>query len=119
VHSPEKHRDLRLFWLPFAMIAVNLGSGFADLGIGRVAYFLLLAAMIGFVEEGVVRGLILRAVVPRGPWKAVIVSTVLFDLLHSMNVAAGADVLATILQIGYGLAIGFGFAAVALRTKMI
>ncbi len=112
-------RDLRLYWLPFAMIAVNLSNGFADMGVGRMVYFLLLAALIGFVEESVFRGLILRAIIPRGRWKAVAISTVLFGLLHSMNVAAGADVLATVLQIGYALAIGFGFAAVALRTQVI
>ena len=40
-------------------------------------------------------------------------------LLHSLNLLAGANPLDTLLQLGYTLAIGFGFAAVALRTRVI
>ena len=116
-------RDLRLYWLPFTLVLVNLASGvafgFARMDIGRVAYFLAMAGLIGFVEEVFFRGLILRALAPRGLWRAAIVSSVLFGLAHSLNVLSGANPLATLLQVGYALAIGFGFAAVTLRTGTI
>ncbi len=79
----------------------------------------MLAGLIGFVEEVFFRGLILRAIAPRGLWKAAIISSIVFGLLHSLNPLAGANPLDTLLQLGYTLAIGFGFAAVALRTRVI
>ena len=79
----------------------------------------MLVGLIGFVEEVFFRGLILRAIAPRGLWKAAIISSIVFGLLHSLNLLAGANPLDTLLQLGYTLAIGFGFAAVGLRTRVI
>jgi membrane protease YdiL (CAAX protease family) len=73
-----------------------------------------LAFMTGFAEEAVFRGVALRALLPRGVWWAVGVSSLIFGLLHLVNLAAGADPLATGLQIVFaGL---FGFAAAAPRV---
>ena len=68
-------RDLRLYWLPFTLVVVNLAFGIAAMGIGRVVYFFILAGLIGFVEEVFFRGLILRAIAPRGLWKAALISS--------------------------------------------
>lgn len=112
-------KDLRLYWVPSTLVLVNVSFGIADMSIGRISYYFLLAGMTGFVEESVFRGPILRAIAPRGLWQAAIISSILFGLLHSLNVLSGADPLAILLQIGYALAIGFGFAAVTLRTQVI
>lgn len=112
-------RDLRLYWLPLTLVVVNLAFGFAAMNVGRVVYFFILAGLIGFVEEVFFRGLILRAIAPRGLWKAALISSVVFGLLHSLNVLGGSDPIATLLQVGYALAIGFGFAAVTLRTGVL
>ena len=112
-------RDLRLYWIPFTLVLVNLAFGTVEMSFGRVMYLLVLAGLIGFVEEVFFRGLILRAIAPRGLWKAAIISSIVFGLLHSLNVLGGSDPLATLLQVGYALAIGFGFAAVTLRTGVI
>lgn len=112
-------RDLRLYWLPFIAVLVNLAFGIAHMSVGRVAFYALLAGLVGFVEEVFFRGLILRAIAPQGLWKAAIISSILFGLVHSLNVLAGANPLYTLLQVGYALAIGFGFAAVTLRTGAI
>jgi hypothetical protein len=112
-------RDLLLYWLPFSVVLVNLAFGIRSMSWGQAAFYLILAALIGFAEEVLFRGLILRAVAPRGLWKAALVSSLLFGLAHSLNVLGGADQLYTLLQIGYSLAIGFGFAAVTLRTRTL
>jgi membrane protease YdiL (CAAX protease family) len=121
--APAAPRDLRLYWLPCALVLVNLASGialgFARMGLGRVAYFIAMTGLIGFVEEVFFRGLILRALASRGLWRAALVSAVLFGLAHSLNALSGANTLAIALQIGYALAIGFGFAAVTLRTGIL
>ncbi|MGO8949230.1 MAG: lysostaphin resistance A-like protein [Ktedonobacterales bacterium] len=85
----------------------------------RLLLFLVLALTVGFVEESFFRGLSLTALLPRGPWQAVITASVLFGLGHLLNLAAGANLEATLLQIVYALAIGLMYAALRLRTLTI
>lgn len=116
-------RDLWLYALPAAPVLVPLVSiliyGFAPLSFGSVLTFLLLALLVGFVEEAAFRGLILQALLPRGRWLAVIVSSVLFGLMHLMNGLAGSSPADLLVQLGYTIAFGFGWAAVSLRTRSI
>ncbi|TFC86407.1 CPBP family intramembrane metalloprotease [Cryobacterium sp. TmT2-59] len=85
----------------------------------EVVFFALLACLVGFVEEVFFRGLILQAFAPSGFWRAAVVSSVVFGATHSLNLLFGADPLATMLQMVYAMALGFGFAAVTLRTGVI
>ncbi|HZW02816.1 MAG TPA: type II CAAX endopeptidase family protein, partial [Anaerolineaceae bacterium] len=116
-------RDLWLYALPASPVLVQLVSilvlGFAPLTTGSVLTFLLLALLVGFVEETAFRGLILQALAPGGRWQAVIVSSVLFGLVHLMNGLAGSSTVDLLLQLGYTMAFGFGWAAVTLRTRSI
>ena len=112
-------RDLRLYWLPFSLVLINLSFGIAKTSFGQAALFLALAASVGFVEEIAFRGLILRAIAPLGLWRAALISSLLFGLAHSLNVLGGANPVYTLLQVGYALALGFAFAALTLRTGAI
>jgi len=115
-------RDLRFFWVPLfpvlpalpGALAAIPGSTAADL-----ALLVALAALVGFVEEVVFRGLLLRWLVPHGLWRAAVVSSVAFGVMHLVNLLAGADLGATLVQVGYATALGFAFAAVALRTGVL
>jgi membrane protease YdiL (CAAX protease family) len=118
-HALSQSRDLLLYWLPAVPILINLMYGVAVKSAGSLVYFLILAAMVGFVEEVFFRGLILRAIAPRGAVKAVVISSVVFGLVHSMNVLGGSNGFYTLLQIGYALAIGLSFAAITLRTHVL
>ena len=82
----------------------------------EVVFFVILACLIGFVEEVFFRGLILRALAPGGLWKAAVASAVIFGMMHLLNLLFGADLVATLMQTVYATAMGFGFAAVTLRT---
>ena len=55
----------------------------------------------------------------RGSWTAVIVIPVLFGLSHSLNLPSGKSRAETAIQVCSALAIGFGFATVALRTGLL
>lgn len=115
-------RDLRLHWIPLfpvlpvlpAALAALPGTAMADL-----ALLVALAALVGFVEETVFRGLLLRWLAPRGLWSAAVVSSVVFGVLHLVNVPLGARLDVTLVQVGYATALGFAFAAVALRTGVL
>ena len=80
---------------------------------------LLIALLIGFAEETIYRGLMLNALKARGPWTAAIVTSVLFGLSHSLNLLSGKSGAEILIQVAYALAIGFGFAAVVLRTGLL
>src|SRR5690606_13570026 len=80
---------------------------------------------VGFFEEALTRGLVLYLLLvawrsrPNGVVEAVLVSSVLFGLAHFLNVFAGAAMTATLIQVGYAIGFGVGFAALLLRTNTI
>ena len=111
--------DLRLYWiplLPVLPVVVAAIIGISRMRFEEVLFFVILAGLIGFVEEVFFRGLILQALAPEGLWRAAVVSSIVFGLMHLLNLLFGADLVATLLQTAYATAMGFGFAAVTLRT---
>ena len=117
---PSNLRYLWFFTVPCLPIILNIAFfGVSNPGIERLLLFLALALLVGFVEETYFRGMMLRALLIRGPWQAVIISSLFFGILHVLNAAAGANLAATLLQVVYAVAIGLMFAALALRTQTI
>jgi len=110
---------LALLLVPVLPVAINLAFGLNASSFQQVLMALVLALMVGFVEETFFRGLILRALAPRGEWLAAIVSSVCFGLLHTMNMIAGKPPFEAALQLVYATAIGLGYAAFVLRTGSI
>ena len=116
-------RECRLLWLPALPLIGTLFQfcwGGAELARGTVVLFMLvLTALNGFAEEVFYRGVMLRALVPKGAWRALIVTSLIFAVTHSMNVLTGWSTERVLWQLCYGFAIGFGWAAFALRTGTI
>ena len=112
--APRRRRDLLYFLVPFLPVILNVVPGLQFIGAAEVTGLLLLALMVGFVEESVFRGLMLTALRERGVWRAIIATSVLFGLTHLANVLAGATVLETISQVAYTIAFGVAFAALVL-----
>jgi membrane protease YdiL (CAAX protease family) len=116
-------REYRLLWLPAlpligTLFQFCLGGG--ELARGTVVLFMLiLTALNGFAEEVLYRGLMLRAIVPKGIWRALLVTSVIFAFTHSMNVLTGWSPERVLWQLCYSFAVGFGWAAFALRTGTI
>ena len=89
---------------------------------GNPRYLLLALVatlLVGFAEEGIFRGLMFQAILPRGVWKAVIITSLLFGLTHSVNLLHGQSVVVTAIQISYALAIGFVAAALVATKGLI
>lgn len=87
--------------------------------------FIIECISIGFFEEVVFRGLILIFLLQqfsntkKGMYKAIILSSALFGLIHLINVFSGANIGNTILQIGYSFLMGMMWAVVYLKTRNI
>lgn len=117
---PYRFSFALLLYLPAFILPVgSLSFGVAVTALPALLSFALLAAASGFVEEVIFRGLMLRALRPRGAWTVVLVSAALFGLTHALNVLAGYDPLYAALQVAYALAIGFGFGVLVLKGGLI
>jgi membrane protease YdiL (CAAX protease family) len=79
----SKPHYLWFFTIPCLPFILNIAFfGVSYPGIERLLLFLVLALLVGFVEETYFRGMILRALLFRGPWQAVLISSLLFGLMH-------------------------------------
>jgi membrane protease YdiL (CAAX protease family) len=116
---PAQRRQLWLFVVAFLPALMNALSNLQNPGMAGILLILVTASAVGFVEEIVFRGMMLQALLSRGPWQAALISSLLFGLAHGFNLLSGTNVGATLLQIGEATALGFMFAALALRTHTI
>jgi membrane protease YdiL (CAAX protease family) len=117
-------RDLLIYApalvLVIGNLIVNIRLGVAVDTVSAVLNILLLGLLSGFAEETIFRGLMLRAFLPRGAWTAVLASTAFFGFSHALNALGGiSSPLYAGVQIAYALAIGFCFAAMALKGGLI
>ncbi len=115
---PYRWLYLLLFWLPAfplisLVVALLAGIQPAAIALWRFALLFFIAVLVGFVEEGIFRGLMVRALYPKGIWTAAWVSAILFGLVHSVNFALGYNPQAVALQLVYATAI-YGLASAAL-----
>jgi hypothetical protein len=117
--SAESPAALLLYLPAFILPLGSLTFGIALSALPALLNFALLAAASGFVEEDTFRGLVLRAFLPRGPWRAVLISAALFGAVHALNVLAGYEPLYALVQIAYALAIGFGFGAMVVKGRLL
>lgn len=89
----------------------------------RVILFLIESLSVGFFEEILFRGIILMMLIERlsskkhGIWIAVMVSSIVFGMMHLFNLFNGAHLGDTLLQIGYSTLMGMLWAVMYLRTK--
>jgi len=110
---------LRLAWLPLLYVAAALGfTAIAGLPPATVIFWVLLNAMIvGFSEELMFRGVILRSLRARlAIWPAVIVTSLLFGSVHSLNILTTGEVAQSLIQSVGAALTGLMFMALRLRT---
>jgi uncharacterized protein len=107
---------LPLLFLP---VLVMVTSGLKAAGAGQVILFAVLTLMVGFAEEGLLRGVVLHALLPIGVRRAVVLSSVFFGIGHLINILQGASPTATVVQMIYSILLGIGFAGVRLYIGSI
>jgi len=105
-------------WLLLPLLTV-MDAGIQTANAGRVIGFTFFALMIGFAEEGLLRGVVLRALLPTGAMRAALLSSIVFGIAHLSNILHGQDPGATIVQAIYATFVGIGFAGPRLFTGTI
>lgn len=107
---------LALFLIPL-LCGLPLLVGQASLGVAATAA--LLSLLVGFAEEGFFRGVMLRALLPKGIWTSVILSSLLFTCVHLTNLISGFPWTYVVAQLVLTFGSGVLFATVRLRTRSI
>lgn len=109
-----------VYYSPLALILVVISlKGMREIGVSEILFFIFFTLLVGFVEESIYRGLILKTLLPKGIKTAVITSSILFAITHVLNVLSGQDAFQTVLQIVYALLIGTVLALLMVKNNNI
>ena len=114
-----KNSKAMLWFIPLWILScMNLFGGFRpDYPVPGLIYAAVSMALVGFAEELIFRGFLFKAMLKDGNVKAaVIVSSVTFGLGHIMNLFTGQDLIATLTQMVFAVAMGFVFTLVFYKS---
>lgn len=109
------------YFIPLIVIAlIPFFCGIhVDSGTGMIFANLFLTLGIGFCEEIYFRGILCNLWLKRGEKTAVMVSSILFAVCHLMNLAGGANIIETILQICFAFVYGVVFALIFIACHSV
>lgn len=116
---PAEWRDSRLMIVPFIIVLglpFLLGVKASDMG--TFAYLALAYALTGFMEEGLMRGIVMRILKPTGTTRSVVISSLLFGLMHIGNLLYRNPAIVFAQMIG-AFVHGIGLGAIRLRANTI
>lgn len=118
-NRPSQWKDLGLVGLPAVlMIGLPLVKGGHIPGAQEIGVLVIAYILTGFFEETLMRGVIMRILAPRGVTQTVLLSGLLFALLHSVNLVLRNPVIVLAQMVGAGTS-GIGLATLRLRTNTI
>lgn len=110
-----------LYFTPlFFIMTANLWNGVAmNASAGEVMLHILSMLCVGFIEEVIFRGFLFKAICKSSVKRAILISSITFGIGHIVNLLNGADILPTLLQICYAIAIGFLFTIIFYKGKSL
>ncbi|MBW5445792.1 CPBP family intramembrane metalloprotease [Cohnella sp. CFH 77786] len=113
-------------WLDFAplllilMLLLIANRGFEAHPFSYFAYMLLSQLLlVGFVEESLFRGIMLRVLLHKGTGSAVFVSSFFFGVTHALQALGGQSLEDTILQIVYAFLLGLLLSLLVVKHRTI
>ena len=107
-----KNSRAMLWFLPLWLVAsFNLWNGFEpDYPMPGLLFAAVMMAFVGFAEELIFRGFLFKAMLKDGNVKAaIIVSSITFGIGHIVNLFIGQDLVETLMQMVFAVAVGFIF----------
>lgn len=110
-----------LYFIPLLLIvSVNLWNGInVSHAPGKIIFYMLSMVNIGFLEEIIFRGFLFKMMAKDNLKSAVIVSSITFGLGHIVNLLNGADLVPTLMQICYAVALGYLFVIIFYKSKSL
>jgi membrane protease YdiL (CAAX protease family) len=116
---PSEWRDSRLMIIPFIIVlGLPFLKGVKPSDPETFVYLVIGYALTGFMEEGLMRGIVLRVLKPTGTTRSVVISSLLFGLIHIGNLLYRNPIIVFAQMIG-AFVHGIGLSAIRLRTNTI
>ncbi len=110
-----------LYFIPLAfIISVNFWNGIhITESTSTIVFYIITMLNVGFIEEVIFRGFLFKMMAKENVKSAIIVSSVTFGIGHIINLLNGADVVPTLLQVGYAVCIGYLFVIIFYKSGSI
>lgn len=110
-----------LYFIPLLLIAsVNLWNGVnINNSAKEIIFHILTMLNVGFIEEIIFRGFLFKMMEKNNLKRAIIVSSITFGIGHIVNLLNGADLIPTLMQICYAIAIGYVFVTIFYKSKSL
>ena len=110
-----------LYFLPLVLIvSVNLRSGINISNTPKEIVFHILTMLnVGFIEEIIFRCFLFKMMEKDNVKAATAVSSITFGIGHIVNLFNGAELIPTLLQICYAMAVGYLFVIIFRKSKSI
>ena len=110
-----------LWFVPLVLIvSVNFFSGVnINNAPQEIVFHTLTMLNVGFIEEVIFRGFLFRMMEKENLKIAILVNSLTFGIGHIINLLNGADLVPTLLQVGYATAVGYLFVTIAYRSGSI
>lgn len=109
-----------ILYLPLLIILIVLClQGFSSHALETIIFYVGFAILIGFVEESIYRGIMIKILLPLGILPAILTSSILFSVTHMLNLLSGQSLGQTGLQLAYSFLIGIVLAQLFIKTGNI
>ena len=119
-NAPSKWQNLHLLILPaLLLLGPTLLLQPQLPAPGKIAALAVVTLLIGFQEEAIFRGILLRALAPRGLMQAVLISALLFGIIHANSLLVGRDPVFVLSQVVASSLGAIGLAALRVRMNTI
>lgn len=118
-----KVKDSRkyLYFIPLIiLVSTNLWNGInINNSANEIIFRILTMINVGFIEEIIFRGFLFKMMEKSNLKRAIIVSSITFGIGHIVNLLNGADLIPTLMQICYAVAIGYVFVTIFHKSKSL
>ena len=110
-----------LYFIPLMVIvSANIWNGIHITNTKQeILFYILTMCNVGFIEEVIFLGFLFNMMAKSNVKRAIIVSSLTFGMGHIVNLLNGAELISTLLQIGYAFAIGYLFVTIYYRSKSL
>ena len=85
----------------------------------QIVYISLEALGVGFAEEILFRSFLMKAIINKSATAAIIISSIVFGIIHIFNLFYGANTITTLAQVIYATALGLMFSIFFYKTNNI
>ena len=119
--NKAENRKKFLYFIPLIIISLfNLRNGInINNSSNEIIFHILTMINVGFLEEIIFRGFLFKMMEKNNVKTAIIVSSLTFGIGHIVNLLNGAELLPTLLQVCYAIAIGYMLVIVFYKSKSI